>query len=328
MKLIIVTRWPLKAEAEAAWRANTKVSHVVSLTRPSSGTGTRIGSRVLGLGADSLAVAVKARRSAGGQARVARVISVGPWSAAACRTVGFRHIAAVGLSVKPGGRAWRALRWSLGDCPVVCHAGVEADRWIASGGQARTVLYGENFGVAPTRPVSGRPRVFVGGASDRDRAAIQSLTDEVQQDGEDVDVTIADGTGPRAWSGHRASVRWLPYVPEQVFLRELSNSNAGFLPLCERGRSSGQMVVVESLEAGLPTMVSPIAGLREYIDLGAGLVPWHGQEPILPTLLELASWGDAKRAEIRASWRDNFSLGAFVRNTAAALSEMGWPNAD
>ena len=178
VELIIVTRWPLKAEALAAWRDKADVSYVVSLSRPSSGAGRRIGSRLLGLGADSLAVATKARWSAHGRARATKILSIGPWPAAACRAAGFRDIATVGLSVKPGSRAWRALRRSIGDCPVVCHARVETERWVASGGRARTVLYGETFGVSASQPASGRPRIFVGGVSDRDRDAIGALVDE------------------------------------------------------------------------------------------------------------------------------------------------------
>lgn len=324
VELIIVTRWPLKAEALAAWRDKADVSYVASLSRPSSGAGRRIGSRVLGLGADSLAVAAKARWSAHGRARATKILSIGPWPAAACRAAGFRDIATVGLSVKPGSRAWRALRRGIGDCPVVCHARVETERWVASGGRARTVLYGETFGVSASQPASGRPRIFVGGVSDRDCDAIGALVDEVQQGRQDVDITIADGTGPRSWSGGRASVQWLPYVPERVFLQELSRSNVGFLPLYEHGRSSGQMVAVQCLEAGLPTVVSPVGGLVEYACVAPGLVLWDRKIPILPTLLELASWDEAKRAQIRAAWQDNFSLGAFVRNAASALSDMGW----
>jgi hypothetical protein len=168
---------------------------------------------------------------------------------------------------------------------------------------------------------TGRPRIFVGGTSDRDTDAVMRLVTEVQSRHKPVEVVVADGSGPREWSSGDRVIRWLPFVPQQTFLAELAASHVSFVPLRDRGRAAGHMVLAASLEAGLPVLVTPVSGMTEY--LIPAVSRWEGDEP-LSSLLELATADKAARAAQHAAWRDCMSLDSHVRSVVNALSELGW----
>ncbi|MET8451264.1 hypothetical protein [Streptomyces sp. NPDC005209] len=138
-----------------------------------------------------------------------------------------------------------------------------------------------------------------------------------------VELVIADGSGPRRWVGRRATVEWLPYVPQSRFTDALSRSHAVYLPVRETGRSAGQMVLVASMEAGLPTLIHPNESLQPY--RGVGIEYVDAVEHPLDRLIQMADTTETARRSIRKRWERDFSLGAFSSNVLCALGRMGWP---
>lgn len=101
-------------------------------------SGLRLGRRTLGIGADSMAVALKARLARSAHATVA----MNPWPGVACRSVGIKNLAVVGLCATPGSRSWDFLLRRIGDTPLVVTSERETSAWIA-GEAALVPWFGE-----------------------------------------------------------------------------------------------------------------------------------------------------------------------------------------
>ncbi|WP_371647257.1 hypothetical protein [Streptomyces mirabilis] len=138
-----------------------------------------------------------------------------------------------------------------------------------------------------------------------------------------VELVIADGSGPRRWVGRQSTVEWLPYIPQLQFIDALSRSHAAYLPVRETGRSAGQMVLVASMEAGLPTLIHPTESLQPYRGEGIERVDAVGHP--LDRLIQMADTAEDVRRSIRERWERDFSLCAFSSNILYALGQMGWP---
>ncbi|MGR6971717.1 hypothetical protein ACU639_19395 [Streptomyces cynarae] len=283
-------------------------------------SGLRLGRRALGIGADSMAVALKARLARPAHATVA----MSPWPGVACRMFGIKNLAIVGLYAQPHSKPWDFLVRKLGDTPLVVTSEREASDWVAAGGRARPVVWGGTFGSALSKPKSGSvPRVFVGGTSDRDGRALGRFVESVMGDRVAVELVIANGSGPRQWVGRRSRVEWLPYIPQSQFIAALSRSHAVYLPVRETGRSAGQMVLVASMEAGLPTLIHPNESLQPYHGEGIECVDAVGHP--LDRLIRMADTTEDVRRSIRKRWERDFSLRAFSSNVLDALGQMDWP---
>jgi hypothetical protein len=283
--------------------------------------GLRCGRRVLGIGVDSFAVALISRFARPASATLA----TNPWPGVACRVFGMHNVAVTGIYAVPGSRSWRLLRAALGSVPVVCFSEVEAAAWRREGGRATAVLWGGTTGVQRSLPPRDRVRVFVGGSSDRDPLAVDQLVGEAKEDRAPVDVVIADGTGPWSWEGTTASVRALPFVPQGVFLEELSKSQVSYLPLQDSCRAAGHMVMAASLEAGLPTVISRTLGTAEYATAALTFVDGY---PGLDFLMHRGTANEQSRALIQREWQERFSEVAYITRVSGALSSLGWLEED
>jgi hypothetical protein len=315
----VVTLGRISQEDAVLWAKHFPAVRVVDLVHAAP-SGRRFGRRVPGIGVDAAAIALKAMMSG----RVAATLATNPWTAVACRLFGLRRVACTGIYSSPGTRSWRFLRFVLRDIPVVTTSHVECDQWVQAGGRARSVNWGGTTGVDPSKPPSvSRTRIFVGGTSDRAPGLVSALTDEVRTDKTRCDVIIADGSGPSCWQGEKASIQRLPYLPRTEFLRQLATSHVSYLPLADTGRAAGHMVLVASLEAGIPVVVTPVAGVAEYMVEGVTAVEMG---PILPQLIARGSADSQRRGELRAHWRQSLSGEAYVARVVAALTRMGWPS--
>jgi hypothetical protein len=315
-EVVIVGLGTIDAAGQSTWREHLKDARFVMLKHPAP-SGLRLRTRALGLGFDSALVALKALLRRG------PVIALNPWPAAACRKISrVNHLACTGIYAKPGSDSWNLLRRLLGpESAVVAMSEIEARAWQHDGGRAAPARWGGTFNVPLSSASTGRPQIFVGGTSDRDSAAVTRLITEVQSRHEAVQVVIADGSGPREWSCGDRAIRWLPFVPQRIFLTELAASHVSFIPLRDRGRAAGHMVLAASLEAGLPVLTTPVSGMTEY--LNSAVSRWDGEDPLSP-LLELATADKATRVAQHATWRKCMSLDAHVRSVVHALNELGW----
>jgi len=313
----IISLGPMAPGSRQAWSSALEGLAITDM--PSAApSGWRWGSRVMGIGCDAFAIAFLGRFSRPSRATLA----ANPWPGVACRLFGMRNVAVTGIYAQPGSRSWRLLRSALRSVPIVCTSELEAAAWRREGGRATAVLWGGTTGVQMSAPPQGRIRIFVGGSSDRDPEAVAQLVEEAKEDRATVDVVIADGSGPWSWKGTKASVSALPFVPQDIFLMELANSHVSYLPLEDKHRSAGHMVLVASLEAGLPTVISRTRGVAEYVTADLNVVDGY---PGLEFLMQIASADEDSRANLREKWREGFSEEAYAARVSAALASLGWP---
>jgi hypothetical protein len=301
-------------DRDAAWLRSGRVRRIVRL-RSATPSGRRRGSRALGLGVDSLLLAIKAVVLAGS----GPFLAANPWTAVALRLLGRRRIAVTGLYAVPGTRSYRILLRLLRDVPLITLSRIEAEHWNASGGRAVAVLYGNSYGYPPHRPTEAPgTRVFIGGASDRDGALIASLEAEIRSTEAAVRLTVVDGGAPDHWSRGPSEIRRPGYVPAETFGRLVCESDVVVLPLKDSGRSAGHMVLVGALEAGVPVLATRTQGIGEYID-GQWVRALDPTEPLLPQITAYAAERSGDGERIRHYWRRTFSLPAYVERVCSAL---------
>jgi len=199
------------------------------------------------------------------------------------------------------------------------HLDKERQAWVQAGGQAESVLFGNTFRYPVVKREWLAPRIFVGGTSDRDHTVLDQLVTEVQQDSDNVELVIADGTGPRKWVGEKSTVVWLPVLAPEDFGRELSESTVTFMPLSNRlERSAGQMVAIGSLECGVPVVTTASPGLGGYVD--GSYIRTAGYGAILPQLRAAAALEEAKREDVRRYWRTHYCLESYAKRVHAAVA--------
>jgi len=308
----------MSPERQEVWRRQLPSCKFVVMERPAP-SGERLRQRALGIGLDSLALALRASPRLRGP-----VLALNPWPAFAARSLGAANLACTGLYAEPGSNSWRLLRRRLGAIPVIAVSQIESRAWNRDGGRSVSVLWGGTFGVPLSKPPEGRPRIFIGGTSDRDSVAISRFSQAVQSSAKAIDVVIADGTGPRRWARGESSITWLPYVSQREFLDELVASNVTYLALQDKGRAAGHMVLVSSLEAGMPIVVPRVAGIREYLVDGVALAKEEALDR-LDQLLDLANAGHAQRLQRRHVWERLFSQDAHVAAVVNGLEALNWP---
>jgi hypothetical protein len=300
------------------WVADGVVRRVLRLKRAVP-SGRRCGSLALGLGVDSLVLALQAvvREPRG------PFLAANPWTGVALRLLGRRDIAvAAGIYAVPGSRSARILYRFLKTVPIVASAEVEAVQWNDAGGRAIPVLFGSTFGYPRRRTSLGSPlRVFVGGSSDRDAEAVASLEEEIRASTSATRLTVVDGSPPSRWAAGSSEVIHPGYVDPDEFGRLLADSDVVVLPLKERNRAAGHMVLVGALEAGIPVLVSPTSPMQEYTD-GTWVRALAPGLPLLPQAREHAAAGSAAAPQIRDFWWSRYSLEAYVQQVSAALRAL------
>ena len=307
------------SKVDQYWLASGAVSEVVRLENAVP-SGLRFGNRILGLGVDSVALALKAVVLRKGR----RYLAANPWIAVALRLLGVRDIAITGLYASPGSRSFAVLRRFLGDAAVVTTVQIEADAWNEAGGRAAPVLYGNTFGYSPRS--SDDPRtltIFIGGSSDRDAAVIATLERELLEGQPSVftSLIVVANDQPSFVATEFVSVEHTGYVSAARFGELLSSSDVVVLPLRPNGRAAGHMVTVGALEAGVPVLTTSSNGMEGYVD-GRYVKYLVDDLPMLSQASELAALGLRERANIVEHWRAVFSRGAYVKRVAHALMEL------
>ncbi|MFC5676793.1 glycosyltransferase [Aeromicrobium endophyticum] len=316
-ELTLVALGAADPERDGVWLRSGFVKAVVrgGWATPS---GYRFGSRALGLGLDSLVIAVKARLLGRG----GPYLAANPWIAVALVATGARRVAVTGVYAEVGSRSHRLLRAIIRDRPVVTLAVLEAAEWSEAGGQAIAVRYGNTLGYPKH---AGQPsdavRVFVGGSSDRDPAAMHALEEEVRREETPVHLVIADGGEPAQWAGTISSVTRTGWLSADDFGRQVAAADVVFLPLKAGHRAAGHMVMVGALEAGVAVVATDSRGMDGYVD-GEFVSTIDADRALLPQIVDRAVTDPARAERIRDYWRRTFSLEAYVERVGTALSEM------
>jgi hypothetical protein len=315
---------PAPSDGRERWGADPRIVAVTRVQRPAP-SGRRLGSRALGLGLDALRVAARGRLVSRGTP----IIAMNPWTTFAARLLGLSRVATVGLYAVEGGRSWRMLRTVIGSRPVVTLSDHEASRWRAAGGRAVAVRYGSTFPEIPQNGLDGdapadrtcTTRVFAGGASDRDAAALDALAEEVARDDAGrVRLVVAVGDRSPSDSGR---VRRLTEISPSNFSKLVAESDVVYLPLTDNGRAVGHMVLVEALQRGKPVVATWVTGMDEYFD---GRYVRRAEEHLLQQLLDVATSFRGRKADVRDFWKANYSSEAFGRRVLDALDDLGSRN--
>lgn len=260
-QIVVVTL----ADASSAekWRELDSVDDVVTIDQFAP-SGYRAGSRALGLGVDSLRVALRAVR----QRRRVIYLATNPWIGVLLQLLTRRPVAVTGLYTTPGSRYWEIFRRVLGRATLVTLSDVEAQNWRDAGGRAVSVLYGNDFPyMTRTSPrEDDRFRIFVGGSSDRDFATIERLENEMLESNEPVDLVVATGGPARVTSTPNGSVTYLGPLNQKAFGDSMAACDVTFLPLLRRERAAGHMILVGSLQVGTPVVFTGGGGMNGYAD--------------------------------------------------------------
>ncbi|MEV7135690.1 hypothetical protein AB0N24_22730 [Arthrobacter sp. NPDC093128] len=303
---------PENAAADRAWLKNPKIGRV--MRQPSSAVaGKRFGSRVFGIGIDSLLLALRTLRPG----IKGPYLANNPWIGAALRVTGRKNFVVTGIYAEPTSRSWRVLRRLLGDALVIALSESEVGPWNAAGGRANAVLYGNTFSY-PAKCASQMFHVFVGGSSDRSPEAIRALEEEVLTSNSPVRLTLATGElASEKVSGENVVSRPGP-LNQRDFGALMSTASIVFLPLLDGTRAAGHMVLVGAAESGIPVAVTPSRGMAEYVvDPAVSLCDADG--PLLPQLQAISLSRMEQAASIRRLWNDTFSLDAYVARVCSLL---------
>lgn len=311
MAYTLLSIGPKNARAEKAWLASSLVDAIVR--QPSEAvTGKRLNKRVLGIGLDSLLLALRTLMPG----IKGPYLANNPWIAAALRITGRKDFAVTGIYAEPGSRSWKVLKALIGQAPVITLSESEAAAWNADGGNARAALYGNSFGY-PQKSVKEYFHIFVGGNSDRDKAMIAELEREVLASRTPVRLTLAIG-GEESTKEVDGNVVHRPgQVDQKEFGELLSASSVAFLPLRSGIRAAGHMVLVGSLECGVPVALTPIDGMTEYV-FGSSIHLCDPSAPILPQLFCFAADAPPREA-VAEFWRTFYSLENYVERVTQAL---------
>ena len=298
------------------WLSSGLVSDIVDL-RTAAPDGMRHGRRALGLGVDSVVVALIASICH----PHAHFVAANPWVGVALRCLG-RPVSVTGIYATPGTRSWRILRRCLGRVPVVTTSATEAENWNRAGGSATPVRYGSTFGYPP-RVVREAPRVsvFVGGSSDRDLDALSSIIRDTERIDAPLDFVLCIGRAQLDPGVERLTrVKRHPTVTQDEFGRLLGASDVVFLPLAERNRSAGHMVAIGALEAGVPVVATATAGMEDYFSLpGIHRAEVSDQvQQLLRVGLDFRGSGD----DLRRAWGEAVSRKAYTSAVAAAFAVL------
>ena len=308
---------------ERAWREGLGLVRTVRLTGAAP-SGSRFGSRALGLGLDSALVALKAL-AVGARSPF---LATNPWIAVALKATLRRRVAVTGIYAVAGSRSFKMLRLVLRDSPVVTTVRVEAEAWTAAGGRAVPVVYGNTFGYPESRDRGDDVlHIFVGGSSDRDTDAIDQLEREIRSNSAPIALTVVGNEDPSSWSEGNRRIEHTGRVSPDRFGNLLSKADVVFLPLVPSDRAAGHMVTVGALESGLRVLTSDTIGMTGYVD-GRYVRPLKPGEPLLAQLEALADRTDEGRAEARDFWRETFSVDAYVARVRGALRALSAPKQD
>lgn len=300
------------AEAAEKWRDIPSVARVITFegARPD---GRRWGKRALGLGIDAAVVAIKAAVTG----RPDAYLATNPWIAIALRAFTRRPIVVTGIYAVAHSRQWKLLHRFLRRSLIIVWSEVETHPWNEAGGKAVAVLYGNTFNyVAPeNQREEGTLRIFVGGSSDRDPALIRMLRQQVLDSKTPVRLDIAVGGEPSVERASDNEVRTHGSLSQSDFGALMGQADVVYLPLTDRPRAAGHMIMAGALELGRPVVTTYSQGMAEYVD--GVFVALTTPEDALSTIRGVAQTYD--RDEVRRHWEKTYSRDALMGRIAKNL---------
>lgn len=306
---------PENPVSDRAWLDSSTIGRVIR-QKSNAVAGRRFGSRVLGIGLDSLLLAVRTL----GPGVSGPYLANNPWIGAALRITGRQDFVVTGIYAEPASRSWKLLRRLIGKAPVITLSKSEVGPWNAEGGNASAVLYGNSFGYPP-KQCDDDLHIFVGGTSDRDAELIQRLENEVLASPTPVRLTLAVGGHPDEKTAGGNVVSRPGTLGQSEFGALLSTASVVFLPLVSGTRAAGHMVMVGAVESGIPVSVTSSEGMAEYV-IGPSINLCDKGLPLLPQLRSLAQDSAGKESSIRDFWRQVFSLEAYVGRVSGVLESL------
>jgi len=302
---------------DAYWRDAWFIAGVTRLAIAAP-SGRRRGSRIFGLGLDAGLVAMKVLFTA----RRGPFLASNPWVGAALKLLGRRDVSVTGIYASRGSRSFTILRRILRSAPVVTTVALEAEAWVAEGGIATPVLYGNTFGYPVHEEAdSSVLRIFIGGSSDRDYACISKLEAELRSSSRKSELIVVADEAPSNWSNDFATIQHTGRISAQEFGDRIAKSDVVFLPLLQNGRAAGHMVTVGALESGVPVVSTDTPGMQGYVD-GRFVRYSNDDEALLDQLEVAAEFGKSNRGAIRDYWMSKFSLSAYISRVGAALASI------
>lgn len=303
---------PASSQSDSEWLKHPRIRAIFQ-HYPAAPMGKRLGSRVLGIGLDSLVLALRTLKPSVRGPYIAN----NPWIGAALRLTGRSNFVVTGIYAEPSSRSWKVLRRLIGGASVIALSNSEIGPWNADGGCAQAVLYGNSFGYPPKK-APDELHIFVGGTSDRDPDVIRALELEVLDSDTPVQLTLATGEqGADVRQGENV-IKRPGYLSQQDFGNLLSTASVVFLPITPGTRAAGHMVLVGALESGIPVSVTPSEGMSEYV-IGPYIASCDTSQPILPQLECLANAYRSRQHEIRQFWAQTFSLKSYVARVGDLL---------
>jgi glycosyltransferase involved in cell wall biosynthesis len=310
-KYTVVTLGKLTSEDADFWRLTKKVDRIVEFKKASP-NGYRFNSRILGIALDSFIVALKCYASG----ERGPFLATNPWIGVALKLTGRRQIVVTGTYAAPNSSSWRILQSVLRSAKVITLSSAEAELWNESlPGSASALVYGNTFNYVDTAPNERQPiRVFVGGSSDRDRAAVLELAEKLPAD---IELLVIAMGNPATQRIEGAKVQDVGTVGQLEFGKLMASADVVYLPLREGLRSAGHMVVVGALQLGIPVVVTPVAGVLDYITPNA-VVP-EDRQNIVQQLVRVGRDGRSRRDELKLLWKAEFSRECYTMRVASVL---------
>lgn len=305
---------PANPDADMAWLKTAAILRVVRQPSKAVG-GKRLNNRMLGIGVDSLLLAL--RTFAPGVR--GPYLANNPWIGAALRLTGRKNFVVTGIYAEPRSRSWQVLQRLIGHTKVITLSESEANAWVADGGTAAAVLYGNTFRY-PAKTASDEFHIFVGGSSDRDESLISRLESEVLQSDGGVRLTLAVGGQAGITEVNGNLVERTGTLSQKEFGQLLSTASVAFIPIKNGIRAAGHMVMVGALECGIPVLMTPAMGLREYF-LAPAVSALNPDENILPQLRLLVDDPRNDSESIRSTWKQVFSLDAYTQRVASLIAK-------
>jgi glycosyltransferase involved in cell wall biosynthesis len=215
---------------------------------------------------------------------------------------------------------------------VICHSTLEVERYgevfAGAGAKFAFVPWGGNVAGhhEHLRARAGQERreggmaVLAAGRSGRD---YRTLVDAVR--GLDVSLTIICDRG-EALAGveENAQIRVLRDCYDRCYLAELGAADVVVVPLAVDDISAGQMVIIQAMAYGKPTIVTRTPTVSEYLEDGrTALLVKRADAAQLRDAIRRLTGDQALRERLggsaQAEYEQRFSQAASVRNTIAAI---------
>lgn len=206
---------------------------------------------------------------------------------------------------------------------AICHSSLECERYRELFGR-RTRFEFVPCGlhlVIPALTTAAEPYIFSAGRSGRD---YRTLFDAVRS--LPVKLRVVCDSGAMLEGLHiPRNVTVLRSCYGEDYVRELMNAEAVVVPLGVRDISAGQMVLLEAMACGRPTIITRTPTVEDYVSHGheSLLVPPGDVQALREAIVRLENdkaLAAALGAAAREAFEARFTMRVFVRNLVAAVS--------